>query len=151
MRLSLGATRGRCITQVLTESVLLAVLGGIASLVVAYWTLNGIIALLPTDVAPRCDFSSERAGLRVRRGVFAGHRTALRARSGAHSTRPDLVTALRDNSGKLSATAARRASARRSSPRRSRSRWRCSFRQDSSSRVSQHRAASISGSTSRTW
>src|SRR5207245_3076634 len=47
VRLALGASRLQLTTQLLTESVLLASLGGLASLVVAKWTLNGIAALLP--------------------------------------------------------------------------------------------------------
>ena len=47
VRLSLGATRRQLIAQVLTESVLLATLGGLVGVVVANWTLNGITAMLP--------------------------------------------------------------------------------------------------------
>src|SRR6185437_1217118 len=48
VRLSLGASRRQLIAQVLTESVLLAILGGLASVIVAHWTLVGITAMLPT-------------------------------------------------------------------------------------------------------
>ena len=41
--------RRQLLLQLLTESVLLALLGGIASLLVARWTLDGIAALLPPE------------------------------------------------------------------------------------------------------
>src|SRR4029079_6841374 len=50
VRLSLGATRRQLIGQVLTESMLLALLGGVAGIVVAHWTLAGITAILPDQV-----------------------------------------------------------------------------------------------------
>jgi ABC-type antimicrobial peptide transport system permease subunit len=50
VRLSLGATRGQTIAQLLTESVLLAVIGGAASLLVAKWTLGLIAALMPAEM-----------------------------------------------------------------------------------------------------
>ena len=104
VRLSLGGSRRQLLAQLLTESVLLAVLGGIAGLAVAYVTLKGIVALLPGDVATSLAFSLSGpaivfAGLMsMVTGVLFGLFPAL------HSTRPDLVTALRDNSGKASST-----------------------------------------------
>jgi predicted permease len=101
VRLSLGATRRQLITQVLTESVLLAVLGGIVSVLVAYWTLAGISALLSNDAARAYDFHLNTpvfaftAVISLATGVLFGLAPAL------SSTRPDLVTALRNNSGKL--------------------------------------------------
>jgi len=101
VRLSLGATRRQIITQVLTESVLLAVLGGIVSLGLAYWTLGGITALLSTEAARAYDFHLSTpvfvftAIVSLATGVLFGLAPAL------SSTRPDLVTALRNNSGKL--------------------------------------------------
>ena len=101
VRLSLGATRWQLITQVLTESLLLAVLAGMVSIVIAYWTLDGITALLSTEAARAYDFHLSTqvfvftAVVSLATGVLFGLAPAL------SSTRPDLVTALRNNSGKL--------------------------------------------------
>ena len=51
VRLALGASRSQLLTQLLTESVILALAGGAASLLVAQWTLRGIGALLPPEAA----------------------------------------------------------------------------------------------------
>ena len=51
VRQALGASRGRLVRQMLVESVLLAMAGGIAGLALARWTLDAIAALRPLDVA----------------------------------------------------------------------------------------------------
>jgi predicted permease len=48
IRLSLGSTRWRLVRQLLTESLLLAVLGGIVGLVVAAWARDGIVYFATT-------------------------------------------------------------------------------------------------------
>ncbi|HTJ22785.1 MAG TPA: ABC transporter permease, partial [Gemmatimonadaceae bacterium] len=104
VRLSLGATRRQLLAQLLTESVLLAVLGGLAGLAVAWATLRGIVVLLPANVSSTLSFSLSGAALgfagllSMITGLLFGLFPAL------HSTRPDLVSALRDGSGKTSAT-----------------------------------------------
>jgi putative ABC transport system permease protein len=47
VRMALGATRARTVRLTLTENLLLSVLGGIAGLVVAQWTLHLIVGLMP--------------------------------------------------------------------------------------------------------
>ena len=102
VRLSLGASRRQLLTQLITESVLLAVLGGLASILVAQWTLNGIAALLPHESAQilRPSLSSSAmvfaAVLSIGTGLLFGMFPAL------HSTRPDLVTTIRANTGQPS-------------------------------------------------
>lgn len=47
VRLSLGASRLRLVRQLLTESFLLAGVAGIAGIVMAYWTMDVIMAFVP--------------------------------------------------------------------------------------------------------
>lgn len=53
VRLALGASRGRLIRQLLTESLLLAVLGGGFGLLLAYWVtglMQGFVPVLPYNI-----------------------------------------------------------------------------------------------------
>jgi putative ABC transport system permease protein len=57
IRAAIGAGRGRIVRQVLTESLVLASLGGIGGLIVAWWSLPILIRLAPEGV-PRLDTTS---------------------------------------------------------------------------------------------
>ena len=102
IRLSIGASRARLIGQLLTESLLLAVLGGIAGMVVAHWTLVLVISLLPPEVQHTITFSISGTailfgiGLTFATGLLFGLFPAL------HSTRPDLVSTLKNQAGQPS-------------------------------------------------
>ena len=50
VRGALGAARGRLIRQLLTESVILGLAGGIAGVVLAYFAVSGLVALAPRDL-----------------------------------------------------------------------------------------------------
>jgi predicted permease len=99
LRLSIGANRRQLIGQLLTESVTLAVLGGLLGLLVARWTLDGIASLLPADNAQALDFVIDwpviafAAALALGTGILFGLYPAL------HSTRPALLPSLKGQAG----------------------------------------------------
>jgi predicted permease len=74
LRAALGASRGRIVSQLLTESVTLSVLGGIAGVALALAALAGIGGVLPADARGFSD-------VRIDGGVFA-FVTALSVLSG---------------------------------------------------------------------
>jgi putative ABC transport system permease protein len=57
IRLALGASRARLITQVLTEGLLLAAAGGAVGVLLAWRGLPAIVALLPGDLPHAVDFT----------------------------------------------------------------------------------------------
>jgi len=100
LRLGLGAGRMRVVRQLLTESVLLASLGGLLGLIIAVWGIDGLTWLLANG---RENFTLHASlnwrvlavtfGLAVGTGVVFGLAPALQ------STRLDLITALKQTRG----------------------------------------------------
>src|SRR5205807_9225095 len=52
VRLALGASRSRIVSQLLVESLTLAIVGGIAGLAMAVWMDQALLAFLPTGDTP---------------------------------------------------------------------------------------------------
>jgi len=109
VRLSIGANRRQLITQLMTESILLATFGAVAGLVVAKWTLDLIASILPPDDGFRVAFALSptmlffAGGAAIVTGIAFGLFPAL------HSTRPDLASTLKNQAGQPGgAKAARR-------------------------------------------
>jgi macrolide transport system ATP-binding/permease protein len=96
-RLSLGAGRFRIVRQLLTESVVLASLGGIVGIFVGVWGIRFLTLLLGMNsgrVLPRAELSWQvvavAVGLSLGTGLLFGLIPALRA------TRRDVISALKE-------------------------------------------------------
>ncbi len=97
IRLAIGAGRGRLVRQLLTESLLLALAGGAAGLLVGYWTLRSIVGSFPPDIGiigidAKLDYRvlAFSLGLSLLTGLLFGLAPALRA------TRPDVQDTLKN-------------------------------------------------------
>ncbi|HET9529165.1 MAG TPA: ABC transporter permease, partial [Blastocatellia bacterium] len=98
MRLALGASRVRLIRQLITESLLLAVIGGAMGLLIAFWGKDLLVAALPNDrpdliidVAIDLRVLGFTIGVSLLTGLIFGLVPAFRA------TRVDLTPVLKDN------------------------------------------------------
>jgi predicted permease len=96
IRLAIGAGRGRIVRQLLTESVLLSLLGGALGLLLAYWGTWLVAASVPPlpwpmnlHVAPDGYVLKWMLGLSVMTGLIFGLAPALLA------SRPDLVAVIK--------------------------------------------------------
>ena len=126
IRLSLGANRGQLIGQLLTESVVLAVIGGLAGLLVARWTLDVIFAMLPNEAAETLQVRIDGTVLLFAAARDDRHRPPVRSVPGLaqHRSEPARHAQGAGRPARRRQVGAS-GSAPRSPPRRSRSRWRC--------------------------
>jgi putative ABC transport system permease protein len=99
VRLSMGATRRRVLQQLLTESLLLAAVGGALGVLFAYGATKAIVALMPSFYVPneaRVTINGSvllfAVIVAVITGILFGLAPALQA------SRPDLIDALKDRS-----------------------------------------------------
>ncbi|HEY7499996.1 MAG TPA: ABC transporter permease [Vicinamibacterales bacterium] len=102
VRLSLGASRGRLVQQLLSESLLLSFAGGAAGLALAFLLTRALIAVVPAEGQPLLIRPEPDArilaftfGLTLVTGVVFGLLPALRA------SRPDPWTTLKDTVGSI--------------------------------------------------
>jgi predicted permease len=104
LRLALGASRWRLVRQLMAESLVLAIAGGAAGVMLASWTLSVIVKAIPEDVGgaglvPRLDYRVLifAAAISILTGVLFGLAPALRA------TGTDLQSVLKDQGSSVSA------------------------------------------------
>jgi macrolide transport system ATP-binding/permease protein len=101
VRLALGAGRGRIVRQLLTESVLLALVAGAAGTLLALWLTNLLVAFIPAlpegirlsiDLGMDWRVLAYTFGFSFFVGVFFGLVPALQA------SRPDVIAMLKEGS-----------------------------------------------------
>jgi len=106
VRLALGASRGQIISQLLVESLLLSMAGGLAGLLLAVWIDETLVNFLPAGATNTLAISASpdwrilrfTLGISLATGIIFGLVPALQA------TRPDLAPTLKDEVGAIAST-----------------------------------------------
>ena len=94
LRMALGASRWRIVRQLLTESMLLAVIGGVCGVLLAQWGVTILVKLVaptsPLDTKPDATVLAFTVGVAIVSGLLFGLVPALRA------SKTDLATAMKE-------------------------------------------------------
>ena len=105
VRLSLGSSRGRLVRQLLVESLVLSVAGGVLGIAIAIGLTRALLALVPSQgqpllISPSPDprILTFAFGVTLATGLVFGLLPALRA------SRPDPWTTLKDTMGSIAGT-----------------------------------------------
>ena len=107
VRLALGARRSRLLRQLLTESVILAIIGGALGIALAWWGAHAIVTMVASNRTRPLGFTATIDGrvlafttaVSLLTGILFGLLPALR------SLRVDLTPALKEGTGGLSGKA----------------------------------------------
>jgi predicted permease len=99
VRLSLGARRRQLLAQLLTESCILALVGGAMSLLVARATLIGIASILPPQASSILQLQLSTPMLVFAAVLSLGTGFVFGLFPALQSTRGDLITTIRANTG----------------------------------------------------
>jgi predicted permease len=102
VRLSLGAARRQLIGQLLTESLVLAALGGAVGLLVGRWTLSMITTLLPDQAAASIDLALNGPVLAFTAATAIGAGLLFGLFPALVSSRADVLSALKGQAGQPS-------------------------------------------------
>lgn len=95
VRSALGANRTRIVRQLITESLLLALVAGVSGLVLAYWGGKALLALTPADVVRFADTGIDVGVLAFTLGVSLFTSLLFGLVPAFHASRVDLIDALK--------------------------------------------------------
>ncbi len=99
IRAAIGASGGRIARQLLTESLLLAALGGIAGLALAIIGLDGLLAMAPAAVPRLSEIGIDATVLGFSLAAVIATGLLFGAIPALHATRQDMHGALRESGG----------------------------------------------------
>jgi predicted permease len=98
IRIAIGAGRFRLITQLVTEAIIISVLGGLAGLAFAYWSVQVLLGLMPKgtfpinlSLSPDLRLLGFSFGVSLLTGLICGIVPAIKA------TRPDVISSLKND------------------------------------------------------
>ncbi|HEU4768064.1 MAG TPA: ABC transporter permease [Pyrinomonadaceae bacterium] len=96
LRMALGATRWRIVRQLLTESMLLALIGGVCGVLLAQWGVTMLVNLVareaPLDTTPDLGILGFTGGVSLLAGLLFGLVPAIQA------SKTDLASAMKEKS-----------------------------------------------------
>jgi len=96
LRAALGASRPRLVRQMLTESVLLAIMGGALGVLLAYWGIRALIALAPDNIPRLNEITIDPRVLLFTFGISLLTGLVFGLVPSLQSSRPDLNDALKE-------------------------------------------------------
>src|SRR4029079_28727 len=103
VRVALGASRGRLVRQLLTESLLLALIAGAIGSVLAFAGLPAILALVPPNTVPdEAEIALNRSVLFFTLAISAATSIVCGLAPALHSSRRDLAASMREVSRSVS-------------------------------------------------
>lgn len=105
IRRALGASRWRLVRQLLVESFILSLLGGVGGVLFAVWCLDGLLAFLPSGVPRAETIQIDGWVLAFALGVASLSGLVFGLLPAVHSSKPDLSASLKE--GDRSASAGR--------------------------------------------
>ncbi|MHB8487359.1 MAG: ADOP family duplicated permease [Candidatus Acidiferrales bacterium] len=106
LRMAFGASRSRIIRQMLTESFVLACLGGVLGLALAIAGVRGIARLIPMDMLSGASVNLNGAVLLFAAGIVVLAAFIFGLAPAMHSTRPDVQSELKEGGRTASTSAA---------------------------------------------
>jgi putative ABC transport system permease protein len=96
LRIAFGASRGRIIRQMLTESFILACFGGVVGVALALGGIRGMAQLIPADMLSGATVNLNTAVLLFVAGVVALAAFIFGLAPALHSTKPDVQSELKE-------------------------------------------------------